>query len=73
MFRIIIENETKIHIEGFSIIKGFDTKHISVCTREYCIDICGENFVIAELGNSDLQIAGTVASVNYTRISKEMN
>lgn len=73
MFRIIIENETQIHIEGFSMIKSFDSRHISVSTRGYYIDISGENFAIAELGNSDLQIIGTVASVNYTRISKEMN
>lgn len=73
MFRIILENEDKIHIEGFNLIKRFDTQHISVCTKKICIDIEGNNFAITELGNSDLIIIGKIISVKYTRINEEIN
>lgn len=71
MFRLILENNNYIHIEGFKLIKSFDDYHILLQTSKYIIEIEGSGFMLYELGKSDIKICGTVNNIKYTSIYED--
>jgi sporulation protein YqfC len=67
MFRIIVENQNHILIEGFDSVKKFKPDYISVYLKDILLELSGANFLISQLGEGYMQVSGEISQIKYTK------
>jgi hypothetical protein len=66
MFRIIVENQNRILIEGFDNVRNFNVDYISIAIKGLFLEIYGMDFYIDKLGEGYMQICGEITQIKYT-------